>query len=151
MKRFFFTLILLITPSMSFAASQVCDGKSCVDVEVVSKLDDMERGLMYRTSLGADNGMLFAFSAEAKQQFWMKNMHFNLDMLWIDANKKIVYIGHDIPACTNDPCPIYAPEVMAQYVLELNTGYTNAHQWKLGDILSLGLPLSAADRVSNVQ
>lgn len=137
MKRIFFTLILLMVPSMGFAASQVCDGKSCVDVEVVSKLEDMERGLMYRASLAANNGMLFVFNTESKQQFWMKNMHFNLDMLWIDADKKIVYISHDVPACTNDPCPIYAPDVMSQYVLEVNTGYTNAHQWKPGDILTL--------------
>jgi hypothetical protein len=108
-----------------------------VDVEVVSKQDDMERGLMYRTGLGQNKGMLFVFSFDDKHQFWMKNMHFNLDILWISLDGRIVYIGQNIPACMADPCPVYAPREAARYVLELNNGFTASHHWKVGDKLRI--------------
>ena len=116
---------------------QVCHLDNCVTVEVVSKQDDLERGLMYRTGLDQDKGMLFVFTIDDKYQFWMKNMHFNLDMLWISLDGHIVYIGQNIPACSQDPCPVYTPDKNARYVLELNSGYTAAHHWKVGDKLDL--------------
>jgi len=116
---------------------QVCHLNNCVSVEVVSKDADMERGLMYRKSLDADKGMLFVFSFDDKQSFWMKNMHFSLDILWISADQHIVYIGKNIPACAADPCPVYTPDKNARYVLELISGYTSSHQWNLGDKLDL--------------
>jgi len=131
---------LFFIPGLSHADTifpQVCHQDKCVSVEVVSTDADMERGLMYRTSLGQDKGMLFVFTSDDKEQFWMKNMHFNLDILWISSDKHIVYIGQNIPACTADPCPVYTPTQAARYVLELNSGYTNSHQWKVGDKLDL--------------
>ena len=116
---------------------QVCDQKSCVEVEVVSKPADLEKGLMYRTGMGTDQGMLFVFNADERHAFWMKNMHFNLDMLWLDHDGRVIYIGRNIPACTNDPCPVYTPEKDSRYVLELNSGYIDSHQWKPGDKLDL--------------
>ena len=132
----FMFLAVGICPAMA-AAPQVCHLGDCVAVEVVSKQDDMERGLMYRTSLGQNMGMLFIFTVDDKQQFWMKNMHFNLDILWISLDGRIVYIGQDIPACTTDPCPVYTPTQAGRYVLELNSGFTGTHHWKLGDKLDL--------------
>ena len=75
---------------------QVCHLDSCVGVEVVSKEDDMARGLMYRTSLGPDKGMLFVFPDSEIYQFWMKDMHFSLDMIWIDENHKVADVSADI-------------------------------------------------------
>jgi len=135
---FFCFIFLLISLSDSHAQDnppQVCHQEQCVSLEVVSKQDDLERGLMFRSSLGQNNGMLFIFASDDIQRFWMKNMHFNLDILWISADGHIVYMGHDIPACKADPCAVYTPDKQARYVLELNSGYADAHQWKLGDKL----------------
>mgnify|MGYP003392834945 CR=1 FL=1 len=118
-------------------APQVCHKDNCVTVEVVSKQVDMDRGLMYRTGLEQNKGMLFVFSNNGKDSFWMKNMHFNLDIVWISLNGRIVFIGQNIPACTTDPCPVYIPDKEDRYVLELNSGYTASHHWKLGDKLDL--------------
>jgi hypothetical protein len=106
-------------------------------VEVVSKDADLERGLMYRKSLAPNKGMLFIFKQDDILQFWMKNMQFNLDMLWINIDGHIVYLSQDTPACTKDPCPVYTPDKQARYVLEVNSGYAVSHQWKLGDKLDL--------------
>ena len=118
-------------------APQVCHLDNCVTVEAVSKQDDMQRGLMNRASLGQNKGMLFVFTSDDKHRFWMKNMRFNLDILWISLDHRIVYIGHDVPACTTDPCPVYTPDKEARYVLELNSGFTAARHWKVGDKLDL--------------
>ncbi len=116
---------------------QVCHLDNCVSVEVVSKVDDMERGLMFRTGLDQNKGMLFVFAIDDEYKFWMKNMHFNLDILWISHEGRIVYIGQNIPACSVDPCPVYDPGKIARYVLEINSGYAASHHWKLGDKLQI--------------
>jgi len=118
-------------------APRVCHMDNCVAVEVVSKQDDVQRGLMYRAGLGLNKGMLFVFSNDGKYSFWMKNMRFNLDILWINLEGRIVFIGRNIPACMSDPCPVYTPLAQARYVLELNSGYTLSHHWKLEDKLDL--------------
>lgn len=139
MKYLCYALMLMcsLPAQAASVASKVCHEDHCVTVEVVSKQDDMERGLMYRSSLDANRGMFFIFNADDFHQFWMKNMHFDLDILWIDVQGKIVYIGRNIPACTSNPCTVYTPDQKARYVLELNSGYVASHQWKLGDKLDL--------------
>jgi uncharacterized membrane protein (UPF0127 family) len=138
LNAFLFLIFLVfgICP-VGAATPQVCHLDDCVSVEVVSKPADMERGLMYRTSLEQNKGMLFVFTFDDRHQFWMKNMHFNLDLLWISFDGRIVYITQNIPACTGDHCPVYTPDQSARYVLELNSGYTASHHWKLGDEISL--------------
>jgi len=118
-------------------APQVCHLKDCVGVEVVSKPEDMQRGLMYRETLQKDKGMFFVFTYDDKHRFWMKNMSFDLDIVWISHEGRIVFIGQNIPACREDPCPVYAPDQAARYVLELKRGYTASNDWKLGDPLRL--------------
>ncbi|MBF0570503.1 MAG: DUF192 domain-containing protein [Candidatus Omnitrophica bacterium] len=134
------TCFLLLFSSICHAgaiAPQVCHRGNCVTVEVVSKREDMERGLMYRSHLEQNRGMLFVFTADDKHLFWMKNMHFNLDILWIGVDGRIIFIGQNIPACSSDPCPIYAPDQKSRFVLELNSGYTASHRWNAGDKLDL--------------
>ena len=118
-------------------APQVCHLGNCVTVEVVSKQDEMDRGLMYRTRLDQNKGMLFVFTHDDKFSFWMKNMHFNLDILWISLEGRIVFISRNVPACLKSPCPVYTPDKEARFVLELNSGYSASHHWKVGDKLDL--------------
>ncbi len=123
------------------ATPQVCHSGDCVDLEVVSKQEDLERGLMYRTSLGENKGMLFVFSFDARHSFWMKNMKFSLDLVWLDTKPEIAFIAPNVPVCLKDACPVYAPDKEARYVLELNSGFCTTHGWQVGDKLDLkGLP-----------
>lgn len=86
--------------------------------------DDASRahGLMDRTEMAADHGMLFVFDDEAMRAFWMKNTKIPLDMLFFDGEKKLISIQHRVPPCTADPCPGYSSGAPARYVLELNGG-----------------------------
>ena len=112
---------------------KVCFEGRCVQVEVVQKLEERERGLQNRESLDENAGMLFVFTKSAKHSFWMKNTLIPLDMIWIDHYQKIVYIKENAAPCKIHPCEIYSPDKDALYVLEVNAGYVKEKGLKVGD------------------
>lgn len=79
------------------------------------------RGLMYRTALEQDQGMLFVFPDEQRRSFWMKNTCIPLDMLFIDRSGTIVGIVENVPTLNRVPRGVPCP---AAYVLEVNAGWT---------------------------
>jgi len=93
-----------------------------ISVEVAADNATREHGLMDRTSMPADHGMLFVFPDSEVRTFWMKDTLIPLDMLFFDGHRKIVTVLHDVPPCTADPCKIYPSTEPARYVLELNAG-----------------------------
>ncbi|MBX4200205.1 DUF192 domain-containing protein [Candidatus Parcubacteria bacterium] len=95
-----------------------------------------ELGLSYRKSLPANTGMLFIFSTPSAPGFWMKDMNFSLDMIWISLEGKIVSITKDISPSTY-PKAFYPPSVI-KYVLEVPAGFSDAEGVKVGDFLSIG-------------
>ena len=125
MKKFWTIIIVLVWAGCSPQAStnQVCFKGQCVDVEIVQKAPDLQRGLQFRKSLGEKNGMLFVFPKADRYSFWMKDTLIPLDMIWIDYARTIVYIAQGVPPCQSDPCPVYTPTGSALYVLEVNAGY----------------------------
>ncbi len=89
-----------------------------IAVMVASTSAEQELGLGQRDSLPADSGMLFPFETPGIYSFWMKDMRFSLDMVWIRADHTVAGVARDVspvsyPALFNPPEPI-------SYVLELN-------------------------------
>ncbi|MBI3601957.1 MAG: DUF192 domain-containing protein [Candidatus Omnitrophica bacterium] len=123
------------------ASSSVCIKDTCVDVEVVTAMEDLQRGLQGRDSLSDNHGMLFVFSDDDYHRFWMKDMKFAIDMIWIDHQHHMVTIAPSCPPCTQEPCAVYTPSQKARYVLEVPTGFALKHHWKEGDTLQLLLGL----------
>jgi uncharacterized protein len=119
--------------------SSVCHARSCVHVEVVSDPAGMAMGLMGRDRLDEGRGMLFVFVDDNTRTFWMKNVRFALDIIWIDHEGKIVSIGEHILPCEKDPCPVYTSDEKARYVLEVPAGYTKKHGWHKGDRLRVSI------------
>lgn len=97
-----------------------------VKAEVADTAQSRERGLMYRTSLDAFSGMLFVFSNEAPQSFWMKNTTIPLDIIFADRDGIVVGLAAMAP-CTADPCPKYSSGVPVQYALEVPQGFIARH------------------------
>jgi uncharacterized membrane protein (UPF0127 family) len=108
-----------------------------VNVELAANDELRAQGLMYRDQLRPGTGMLFLFAHDEEHSFWMKNTRIPLDMVWIDASRKIVGIRANVPPCTADPCPSYGPEpaVRSRYVLEVAAGVAAEHGLKVGDPL----------------
>ena len=106
-----------------------------VSVEIVADPESRAQGLMYRDHLGDGNGMLFIFPESGEYPFWMKNTRIPLDMIWIDANRRIAHVKHDVPPCRIADCPSYPPNAIALYVLEVDGGVARQHGLKAGDAL----------------
>ncbi len=110
-------------------------------IEVAADDASREHGLMDRTSMPADHGMLFVFPDSEIRTFWMKNTLIPLDMLFFDSNRRLVTLLHDVPPCKADPCPIYPSTAPARYVLELNAGTAAKLGVRIGDVLTFsGVP-----------
>ena len=119
-------------------------GKNIVQLEVAATESEIKRGLMYRTFMPEDSGMVFIFSPPQSVKFWMYHTLISLDMCFIHDGK-IVKICQEVPPCrSEDPndCPTY-PEgqgPVVSYVLELNAGYVKRHGIKEGDKIVFELP-----------
>src|SRR6185312_9981170 len=93
-----------------------------IGVEIAADDASREHGLMDRTSMPADHGMLFVFPDSAVRTFWMKDTLIPLDMVFLDADGTVVTLLADVPPCKADPCQLYPSNTPARYVLELNAG-----------------------------
>lgn len=102
-------------------------------VEVADTQSKRELGLSGHSLLKENEGMLFIFDEEGNYPFWMKDMLFNIDMIWLDADKKIVLIKHD--AKPESFPESFGGEVKAKYVLEVISGFSKRHNLKIGDTL----------------
>ena len=113
-------------------------------VEVADDMAEQARGLMFRREMAPDRGMLFVYPRAEPQAFWMKNCYIPLDILFFDDGARFINGHYGVPVCSADPCPSYAAEKPARYVLELNANVGKALGLEPGDVLSIP-KLPAAD------
>jgi uncharacterized membrane protein (UPF0127 family) len=108
-------------------------GKSQFTLETATTEETRETGLMYRDSMPADHGMIFAFPDEAERQFWMKNTRIPLDIVFLDHEGKIVSIksmkAYDLTGIDSD-----SP---AKFAIELNPGAPQNAGLKAGDVIQI--------------
>ncbi len=99
-------------------------GSPSIRVEVATKREEQARGLMYRTSMPEEQGMLFSWQDESVRSFWMHNTCIPLDMLFIAKDGTIAGIQEQVPVLNDRarsvPCP-------AAHVLEVNAGWCRRH------------------------
>ena len=112
------------------------DGTSIV-ADVVDTPESREIGLMCRTSLPANYGMLFVFPQQMSLNFWMKNTLVGLDIIWIGADKKVTVVHPRMKASRTDTpdAKIARAGGLGMYVLELPAGAAARHKMKEGDQL----------------
>jgi len=90
-------------------------------------------GLGVRNNMTEAEGMLFPFENEARHGFWMNGMKFPIDIIWLDAGKKVVHIEPDLKPCPSVlDCPNYEPDSNALYVLETVAGFSERHDVTVG-------------------
>ena len=105
-----------------------------VHAEIASTPSQQEQGLMERTVLPENSGMLFTFSEPQQLNFWMKNTLIPLDVLFFDIAGNFVSFATMTP-CIADPCTIYSSQGEALSALEVVPGFTINHGigagWKM--------------------
>jgi uncharacterized membrane protein (UPF0127 family) len=102
-----------------------------VQVEIADTDAERQRGLMGRTALAEDQGMLFVFGGEQELSFWMKNTLIPLSIAFMDSEGRIVDI-QDMKPLDDDP-PHYVSAEPARYALEVNQGFFEERGIKAGD------------------
>lgn len=127
---------ILVAPHVSLA-KEVKVGTHVLQVEVVSSAAAQELGLGGRPSMDADHGMLFVFPNRGVYPFWMKGMHFPLDIIWIDGDTVTEITTLQPPASPDEQPQEYMPKLPADRVLEINAGMAK----KLGIGAGTGLTL----------
>ena len=109
------------------------NAKVKIDIEIANTDYDQQLGLMKRVSMGEKQGMLFILSSDEMRSFWMRNTLISLDMIFMGSNKKIVTIHKNTKILSNQSYPSTSP---AQYVLEVNAGFTDKYKVNVGDVIS---------------
>lgn len=114
-------------------SAQTTLAEQLIQLEVARTPQEQALGLMYRTSLADDRGMLFPFDPPRPVSFWMKNVAIHLDMIFI-RDGEIVAIAENVPPCITPECPTYGPsQVPVEYVIELRGGRANQLGLAVGD------------------
>lgn len=140
---FFLSLLLLYIVAYPRASSStiratdvgttLTDGTTEVAIEVATTSEAHMRGLSGRASLASKQGMLFVFDHDDIYPFWMPDMHFAIDMIWIAEDKHIVFIKKN---ATPESYPeLFTPTAKARYVLEVASGEAEKMGWKEGTLL----------------
>ncbi len=93
-----------------------------------------ELGLGAVDSLNSNEGMFFVFPNSGNYGFWMKDMKFSIDIIWIDENFSIIGIEKNVAASTYPE--IFGDKLVSKYVLEVSSGYSNANSIEVGDKIS---------------
>jgi uncharacterized protein len=102
-----------------------------VKVEVADSPKERKKGLMDRTALDNNTGMLFAFTEPQIVKFWMKNTKLPLDIFFFDNTGSFVSYAAMEP-CLEDPCTTYSSAALSSFALETNTGFRETHKIGVG-------------------
>lgn len=107
-----------------------------IQLEVARTPQQQQMGLMYRTSLADDRGMLFLFNPPQPINFWMKNTLIPLDMVFM-LDGVVKAIVADVPPCKTSLCPTYGPNTPVNQVIELRGGRAAELGLKAGDRVTI--------------
>lgn len=107
-----------------------------LELELAQTPAQWEKGLSHRASLSNGSGMLFIFPQFHVPLFWMKDVNFPLDMIWL-SNNMVVDMSLNVPVDNSDNPPTVSPKVPVSMVLEVPAGWVEKHEIKLGDSLIL--------------
>ncbi|WP_430467639.1 DUF192 domain-containing protein [Winogradskyella ouciana] len=103
-----------------------------LDIEIADNDYETQTGLMYRTELGTNQGMLFIFPDSQLRSFYMKNTKIPLDIIYINEDKTIVSFQKNAKPFDETSLPSNAP---AKYVLEINGGLSDKWMLNVGDVI----------------
>lgn len=122
----------------SYVAWQV-DGR-CFQLDVADNSELRRQGLSGRDGLDTNTGMIFLYKISGEYGFWMNDMNFSIDMLWLNADDEVVTIK---PSVSPDTYPeVFYPTESARKIIEVAAGEAAALNLEVGDQLNLSTPTS---------
>ncbi len=112
-------------------------GSVMVDAQVANDVPSWSKGLMYRTHMPPQEGMLFVFPREEKRSFWMRNTPLELDIIFIGNDHTVVGI---VERATPNSTHNRSVDALSRYVLETHGGFSRKHGIRRGARVSWILP-----------
>lgn len=122
--------------------TEVTIGNLSVNAKIASRASERKKGLSELESLPLGEGMLFIFETSGTYSFWMKDVRFAIDIIWLDENGRVVDIAANVapePGRDDDELTLYRPRSEALYVLEVNAGLSTLSGIQIGDTASFEL------------
>lgn len=110
-------------------------GDGVFTTRVAKTQDEREKGLGGTRSLGDDQAMLLVYDSDGKWPIWMKDMNYPLDIVWLDKDKKVVYIVKNAPP-ESYPYEQFTPKEEARYVLEFAASTVGKKKIDIGSVAS---------------
>jgi uncharacterized protein len=112
-------------------------GGQVIRAETMIENVDLLRGMMFRTSIAPDHGMLFVHPKPGLYWYWMYQTLIPLDIIWLDSNHSIVEIAADAQPCKTQAskCQHYGGNQMSAYVLEMGGGMAKRYGLQLGQTI----------------
>ena len=107
----------------------------CIKIEKSVSIQDQIKGLSFRESLPENQGMVFVLPDELIPRFWMKEMNFPIDMVWVSKDKKVIDWKENALPCETEPCPLFSPKEKIAFVLEVNSGFMQKNGIQVGEKL----------------
>ncbi len=112
-------------------------GDTRIQLQIADTDAQRELGLSGRGALPADTGMLFVFDENGMYSFWMKDMKFSLDMIWISATSSIVTIAKSVSPETFPQTFISVSP--ARYILEVPAGFSDSQHVQVGQTVKINV------------
>jgi len=106
-------------------------GQNKIKIEIADDAAERTRGLSGRANLAQNHGLFFIFDAPGNYGFWMKEMNFPIDIIWLNENWRVADISKNL---SPDSYPqIFFPSQPIKYVLEVNAGWSNQNDLQIGE------------------
>jgi len=138
LKEGFYLRLLGIFSDKTYRRERAKIGRLWLDMDVADDSYKRAKGLMYRKKMQKDRGMLFVFDSERRYSFWMLNMQFSIDLIWLDKNMRVVDITKDAaPSLSIFSSKSYSPRAPAMYVIEACSGFASSSKLKPGNRIKL--------------
>lgn len=144
MKRLFFVVIALTLIVIGFASFRRKSGRrddwveirgERFSVEIADEEKEQIQGLSGRESLCSKCGMLFVYATVGPRIFWMKEMRFPLDFVWIRDGRVVELTSNVSSPGVNEPPTVVSPREPADAVLEVPAATIALKGWQIGDLI----------------
>ena len=140
MALFFFSAASAASPARAAKRKiTFMPSKVSVVVEEAKTPAERSKGLMYRTSMGELEAMMFSFEESTRQSFWMYHTRIPLTVIFLDETLRIVDMQHMAPCPGENPgaCPVYTSRVNARHAIEVNQGFVEKYHITFGDYITI--------------
>lgn len=129
----FSAFAFFVVPKIFAPPQKVFIGSGSFEARLALNEESREKGLSGVSKLDSDQVLLMVFDSEDRWSIWMKDMKIPIDVVWLDSNKKVIYIVKNISPITSTD-KVFLPKDPAKYVIEFPAGSVDEYSINLNSL-----------------